>query len=261
MPTVTRYEHGAFSWAELATTDSLAAKKFYGKLFGWTFEDMPAGPGMTYTMNLLGKERASALFQMGNDRKGVPPHWEAYITVDDVDAVTKKAAANGGTVVKEPFDVMDKGRMSVIKDPTGALFCLWTAKKSIGAEVIHDPGSMTWNELFTGDIERAGKFYTSTLGWTTNAHDMGPQGTYTLFNRPGGTGNVGGMMPLGPQMKGVPPHWLTYFEVKDVDASARLVSELGGKVVTPPVDIPNIGRFAIAQDPQGAAFAIYKNAH
>jgi len=68
-------------------------------------------------------------------------------------------------------------------------------------------------------------------------------------------------MPLGPQMKGVPAHWLVYSAVTDVDGSAKLAGELGGKVLSPPMDIPNVGRFAVLQDPQGAGFAVYKGAH
>jgi hypothetical protein len=261
MAIVTKHEPGTFSWAELATTNSEAAKKFYGPLFGWKFDDMPSGPGMTYTMNKVGDQYASALFQMGEGMKGMPPAWAAYVTVDNVDEATKRAVGNGAKALKEPFDVMDVGRMSVIQDPTGAALCFWQPKKHIGAGVIHDPGAMTWNELFTTDIDRAGKFYTSTLGWTTEAIDMGPGGIYTLFKRPGYSSNIGGMMPLGPQMKGAPPHWLIYFSVTDVDAKAKQVTELGGKILSPPMDIPNVGRFAIVQDPQGATFSIYKNAH
>jgi predicted enzyme related to lactoylglutathione lyase len=261
MPIYTKHDHGTFSWAELSTTDASAAKKFYGKLLGWTFDDMPAGPDMIYTMNKVGDQYASALYKMGESMKGIPPHWDSYVTVDDVDAIAKKAAANGAKLLKEPFDVMDVGRMAVIQDPTGAALCLWTAKKHIGAGVIHDPGAMTWNELFTSDVDRAGKFYASTFGWTLTPVDMGQMGTYTLFGRAGQKNNVGGMMPLGPQMKGVPAHWLIYFAVTDVDASAKLAGESGGKVLSPPMDIPNVGRFATIQDPQGAVFAVYKGAH
>lgn len=261
MPTFTKHAPGTFSWAELATTDAKAAKAFYGSLLGWTFDDMPAGPDMIYSMSKVGKEHAAALYQMGAAMKGVPPHWDSYITVEDVDASAKKAVAAGGKLVKEPFDVMDVGRMAVVADPTGAVFCLWTAKKHIGAGVIHDPGAMTWNELYTDDVDRAGKFYTTVLGWTTEAFDMGPMGTYTLFNRPGVKGNAGGMMKLMPNMQGVPPHWLVYFAVEDCDASAKKAKDLGGKVLMDPMDIPNIGRFAVAQDPAGAVFALYKGTH
>src|SRR4051794_30854278 len=101
MSTHTSYEHGTFSWIELGTTDSESAKTFYGGLFGWTFEDMPAGPGMTYTMCKMGTQTAAALYKMGDQMKGVPPHWSSYVTVDDVDATAKKAVANGGKMIKE----------------------------------------------------------------------------------------------------------------------------------------------------------------
>lgn len=263
MTTHTKYEHGTFSWIELGTTDPGSAKKFYGGLFGWTFDDMPmgSGPDDVYTMCKMGDNVVGALFKMPAEMKGVPPHWGAYITVDDLDATTKLAAKNGGRIVKEPFDVMDVGRMAVIEDPTGATFSLWEAKAHIGATLTNEPGSLAWNELFTNNVDRAGKFYTSTLGWSTEAVDMGPMGTYTLFQKPGEKANKGGMMPIGPQMAGVPPHWLSYITTADVDASATKVTALGGKVVMPPMDIPNIGRFSIVQDPQGATFALYKNAH
>ena len=261
MTTRTKYEHGMFSWVELSTTDAADAKRFYGGLFGWKFDDQPAGPGMTYTMCKVGDQSACALFQMGERMKGVPPHWGSYVTVDDVDATAKKAAANGAKLLQEPFDVMDVGRMAVVQDPTGATFCLWQAKRHIGAGVIDEPGSLAWNELYTNDVDRAGKFYVDTLGWTTKAEDMGPMGTYTLFGLPGEKRSVGGMMPMLPHMKGVPPHWLAYFAVTSCDASTKKATELGGKVVVSPTDIPNVGRFSVIHDPQNAVFALYEHRH
>jgi uncharacterized protein len=217
----TKYEPGTFSWVELTTTDGGAAKAFYAALFGWTFEDNQVGPDMVYSMGKLGDQYSCGLFTM-KAMEGIPPHWLSYITVDDADAAAKKASANGGKVMREPFDVMTAGRMAVLTDPTGALFAVWQPKEHIGAGVKQAPGSLTWNELFTTDIAAAGPFYAKTFGWTTKAIDMGPMGTYTLFGPAGaepGESNVGGMMGLPPNMKGVPPHWLAYFAVADCDAS------------------------------------------
>lgn len=262
MPTYDKHEHGTFSWVELGTTDANAAKKFYGQLLGWSFDDTPMGPDAVYTTCKSGGKTVCALYKMGKEMQGVPPNWLSYVTVDDVDATAKKITANGGKLVKEPFDVMDLGRMLVAQDPTGATFALWQAKKTQGAEVLRDDGAIAWNELFTNDVDRAGKFYATTIGWKTKPVDMGKMGTYTLFQRPGDDkSNAGGMMGLAPNMKGVPPHWLTYFGVADVDASTKKANELGGKTITPPMDIPNVGRFSVVQDPQGAAFALYTNAH
>jgi predicted enzyme related to lactoylglutathione lyase len=264
MPKYTSHKPGTFCWVELMTTDATAAKTFYGSLLGWTFDDQPIGDGMTYTMAKLDGSDVGALFQAGAQLQGIPPHWGAYVAVEDVDLVTKKAVANGGKVVKDAFDVMDVGRMSVLQDPSGAALCLWQAKKHHGVGVKNEPGALCWNELYTSNVDAAGKFYVQTLGWKTENHDMGPMGTYTLFKPASGdaaANNIGGMMPIPPNMKGVPSNWLSYFLVTDVDASTKKATELGGKVLAPPMDIPNIGRFSIVQDPQGAAFALYKNAH
>ena len=101
MTTFSEHKHGTFSWMELATTDAAAAKKFYGELFGWKFDDMPMGPDAVYTMANLGEGKVvGALYKMGAEMAGIPPHWGSYVTVDDVDARTKKVTAAGGKVVK-----------------------------------------------------------------------------------------------------------------------------------------------------------------
>jgi predicted enzyme related to lactoylglutathione lyase len=220
------------------------------------------GPDAVYTMANLGEGKiAGALYKMGADMAGIPPHWSSYVTVDSVDERTKKVTAAGGKVVKEPFDVMDVGRMSIIQDPSGATLCLWQAKKHIGATVKDEPGSLCWNEVYTDNVDRAGKFYSTVLGWKLEPHDMGPMGVYTLFKQNDDKGGVGGMMSITKDMKGMPSHWCAYLATNDVDASAKKVTDLGGKIMVPPTDIPNIGRFAIVADPQGAAFALYKNMH
>jgi len=249
----TSHAHGTFSWLELETTDAAAAKRFYGELFGWSFEDRPAGPNMVYTVCKLGPRNAAALYATGT----TAPHWGSYITVNDVDATGRAVAQQGGTVIKEPFDVMDVGRMAVIRDPSGAQVSLWTARKSIGAEVIDEPGAQTWNELLSTDTERAKQFYTGIFGWSTAAVDMGPAGIYTIFKRSGASRDVAGMMAMPPDMQGVPSHWLGYFAAANCDQSAARAGQLRGRVLVAPTDIPNVGRFAVLQDPQGARFAIY----
>lgn len=262
MATYTEHKHGTFSWMELASKDAAAAKKFYGGLFGWTFDDMPAGPDMIYSMCKIGDKTVGALYQMGADMaKAMPPHWASYVSVTDVDATTKKVEGAGGKVMKEPFDVMDVGRMSVIQDPSGGTMCLWQAKKHIGAQLKGDAGTLCWNELMSSNIDRAGKFYSDVLGWKLDPKDMGPMGMYTLFKLDGADNGVGGMMAIPKDMASMPSNWVTYIASDDVDASAKKVTELGGSVVVPPQDIPNIGRFAIVSDPGGATFALYKNAH
>jgi uncharacterized protein len=255
--TSTKYAHGVFSWVQLGTADPAAAKRFYGGLFGWQFEDMPAGPEMTYTFVRVKNQSVGGLSALGKDMlaQGVPSHWLPFINVTNADDIAKKTSQGGGKVLYPPMDVLDVGRMAVLEDPTGAQVAIWQAKTHLGADLINDTGAMCWNELMTPDIAAAGRFYGATFGWTADLVDTSADSSYSIFKA--GTTQVGGMMARPPQMKDIPPHWLTYFAVTDCDGTAKKVGDLGGKILKPPMDIPTIGRFAVCQDPQGAVFAIF----
>jgi len=254
MPERTEYAEGTPSWIDLATTGPAAAKQFYGDLFGWTFDDMPAGPDMIYTMcSKQGRFVAGLSAQPPEQaQQGVPPMWNTYVTVDDVDSATKRAENAGGTVFMAPFDVMDSGRMAVVGDPAGAVVSMWQARDHIGAQLVNEPGSLCWNELVTPDVERAKAFYGSTFGWTAEPMEAGGM-PYTIFN-------VAGNAAAGattPPMEGIPPHWAVYFAVDDTDATVAQAKARGATVVTEALDSP-AGRMAGLRDPQGAAFWVIK---
>lgn len=252
---------GTFCWAELATTDQKAAVAFYGALFGWGVNDMPIGPTETYSMfQMRGKDVGAAYTMRPEERQhGAPPHWNTYVAVANADDTVNRAKALGATVLAPAFDVMDAGRMAVLQDPTGAVFQIWQPGKHIGARIMREPGAMTWTELATRDTEGAKKFYTSLFGWKEKT-SSGAGMTYTEFSLD--ETPFAGMMEMNAQMvgMGVPPHWLTYFQVADVDASANTAKGLEATLVVPPMDIPNTGRFSVIRDPHGAVFAIYKPA-
>jgi uncharacterized protein len=245
----TSYPHGTFSWVDLATTDPEGAKDFYGRLFGWEGEDFPAGEGVVYTMfRLRGHDVAAVSGQQEDERQaGIPPHWNSYVTVDDVDAVAERVPELGGQVLAPPFDVLDAGRMAVLQDPTGAVLCLWQARTNIGAGLVNDPGSLTMNSLATPDPERAKDFYEALLGWTVEQLD--PE--YSAIK-------VGDRLNAGmrPETR-MPAHWLPFFTVEDADAAAAAVRDGGGRVMVEPSEIP-AGRFAVFGDPAGAAFAVFE---
>lgn len=206
-------------------------------------------------MRIDGKDVA-AVFAQPKERQeaGVPPAWDSYVSVEDADAMADKVKELGGNVIMEPFDVMgDLGRMTYVQDPQGAFVAMWQPKTNIGAGVVNTPGSLTLNQLNTSDPEGAGRFYGELFGWSVErqSEDAG-QPYWGLFND--GALN-GGMMQL-PEGAGQ-SHWLAYFGSGDLDASTKRVNELGGKVVVPPMVIP-AGRFAVAQDPQGAFFAMFE---
>ena len=115
-------ENKAFVWNELNTRDVKKAKDFYGKLLGWTFEEMPMGPGQTYTIIKLDGEQIGGIFKMeGPMFEGIPENWFTYIAVDDVDKMMKKVKDAGGKVIREPFDVPMAGRIAIVADSNGAV--------------------------------------------------------------------------------------------------------------------------------------------
>ncbi|MBI1796969.1 MAG: VOC family protein [Candidatus Eisenbacteria bacterium] len=255
MATTTTHAPGTFCWPELSTTDQAGAKKFYSALFGWEMNDSPMGEGEFYTMIGLGGRGVGALYTMRKEEKssGAPPHWNSYVAVESADAAAARAKQLGATILADAFDVMDVGRMAIIQDPTGAVFCVWEAKKHTGAGVLGEPGSLCWTELMTRDTAKAGAFYTALFGWKTDVMTMGPM-SYTVFKRDD-TG-AGGMMAISPDMGQVPPNWMPYFAVTDTDAIVAKANQVGGRVIAPAQDVPNVGRFAVLQDPQSAVFAV-----
>jgi predicted enzyme related to lactoylglutathione lyase len=242
-----KHEQGSFSWTDLSTPDAEASKDFYGVLFGWEFEDNPIPDGGVYVMARLGGRAAAAMFETSERH----PAWASYVTVDDADAVTARARELRANVLAEPFDVMDVGRMATLQDPTGAVFCVWQPRTSIGAEVVNGPGALSLNQLNTSDPDAAQSFYGDLFGWRIE-RVPGTETPYWGIYR--GERLNGGMMRLPPGSP-APSHWLVYFGTDDVDAAAGQIDSAGGTVMVPPQDVPG-GRIVVTQDPQGAIFAL-----
>jgi len=243
-------DNGTFCWIELGTSDAPAARNFYTQLFGWTVNEFPMGEmGIYYIFQKDGKD-AAAMYQIAPERAGMPPNWLSYVAVQSADETTEKAKSAGGTIVHGPFDVMDKGRMSLISDPQGAMFAIWESKASNGVEVRNEVNTLCWNELQARNLDAAKKFYPSLFGWTLKES---PEYTELHLDGKG----IGGMMTSQAPAQ-VPSHWLAYFAVDDCDAAAARIQSLGGRLMMEPVDIPKVGRFTVASDPQGATFAIIK---
>lgn len=257
MTEVSKHAPGTFSWVDLSTTDAGAAKKFYTALFGWGAIDMPAGEAGIYTMLQLEGKEVAGMSQMSEEQQaqGMPPHWLSYITVARVNKSAEKVKSLGGTMLMEPFDVLDAGRMGLVQDPTGAVFAMWEPRNHIGARLVNQPGALCWTELATRDTDKAGAFYTRLFGWGTQVQEMGST-RYTIFLN--GEQQSGGLFQMPEEWGDIPPHWMVYFAVEDCDASTGKAKELGGEVKVPPTDIPSVGRFAVLQDPQGGAFSIIK---
>jgi uncharacterized protein len=246
----TSHPPGTLSWADLTTSDADAAKRFFGALLGWEFDDMPAGEGMVYSMAKVDGLEVAALSQADDQ----PPHWNVYVTVEDCDAAAARAAELGATVLAEPFDVLDAGRMAVVRDPTGAVICAWEPRRSIGARLVNTAGAMTWADVVTPDPDAATRFYGDWLGWTVE--EMPEAEGYRVISN--GDRSNGGMQPLRPEIVGpdVPPNWFPYFGTEDLEAALAKVDEAGGRTLAGPIPVPQ-GRFAVIADPQGAVCALW----
>ncbi len=255
MPEVTAHPEGTPSWIDLSTTDCEAAETFYADLFGWDFESSPTPDGGAYVMASIGGRSVAGMMTLSDEMSGmgVPPMWNSYITVGDADAAAKRVEEAGGSVMEPAFDIEPAGRMAVLADPTGAVFCLWEPKEHIGVELVGEHGTFTWNELMTSDTTTAGAFYRAVFGWEPQVMDMGEM-AYTLFAMDGQP--VGGAM--NPPMEGIPPHWGIYFHVTDTDAVVEKARAGGGQIMAEPMDSPP-GRMAAIADPQGAMFSVIES--
>ena len=256
MTDVKEHPPGTFCWVDLATTDQEGAKQFYTGLFGWQAIDTPAGETMTYTMLQKDGKHVCGLYRMSDEMRGqgIPPHWQSYVRVADSDASAEKAQQLGAAVLMPPADVFDAGRMALIQDPTGAPLALWQAKQHTGAELIYEPNTMCWNELYTADVEAAAAFYAGLFGWTTKTMTGATGQPYIEFKS--GDCSIGGMMAIQKEWGEVPPHWAVYFTVENCDAALEKAKSLGGTVEMEPLEIEKVGRFAIVKDPHGGHFAV-----
>jgi len=272
------YPAGVPCWIDTGQPDPEAAATFYRELFGWELEDqMPAGAPGHYFMGRLDGCDVAAVSSLAD---GAPPMpmWNTYVWVDSADDTAAKVKAAGGSVLSEPFDVLDAGRMAVFADPSGAVFNVWQANGHRGAQLVNAPGTWNWSDLHTDDLERGEEFYGAVFGWESQTAQMGA-GEWTTWHRPG-YGDVleandpglrqrmrefgaperfedavATIVPI--EDENVPSHWGVTFSVDDTDAIAAKTAELGGAVIVQPFDAGPV-RMAVVRDPQGAVFSVGK---
>jgi predicted enzyme related to lactoylglutathione lyase len=266
------YIAGVPCWVDTTQPDPDAAASFYGGLFGWEFEEglPPGSEGRYLIARLHGGDVAAVSLPPGGSP--VQAAWNTYIWVDEADAAAARAREAGGSVLSEPFDVMDAGRMAVLADPEGAVFSVWQAKEHRGARVVNEPGSLNFNVLNVRDPAAVEGFYGAVFGWTTldlgsgQFWAMAEYGDYLEALTPGlreRTASLGaaGFEDVVAAIARIPgddrdaePNWSVTFSTGDADATAARAEDLGGAVVVPPVDAP-YSRMTVLRDPQGATFA------
>jgi predicted enzyme related to lactoylglutathione lyase len=261
------YQPGVPCWVDTWQPDPEAAVRFYTELFGWAAEDTaPAdSPSRHFMCRLRGRDVAAIGSQAPGGAPPPVPVWGFYVQVASADDTAATVAGAGGSVVMEPFDSLDGGRIAIVADPAGAAFGVWQPGEHAGAQLVNEPGAWAMSQLSTRDPDGARAFYGALFGWGADTFDMG-EIEITLWRLSGYEGGepgqpvprdvVGVMVPMRPD-DDAPPQWGVNFWVDDADATADKAGELGGEVVVPPFDTP-VGRDAVLADPQGAVFSVSK---
>ncbi|MGE5617517.1 MAG: VOC family protein [Candidatus Woesearchaeota archaeon] len=272
MPERDGYIPGVPCWVDSSQPDPEAAVSFYSRLFGWEFEDvMPPGSDGSY---FIARIRGGDVAAVTAPPQAAPSTamWNTYISAEHADDTARKVLDAGGEVLVSPFDVMEAGRMAVLADPEGAIFCAWEARRHRGAQIVNEHGAVNFNGLNTRDVAAARRFYGAVFGWETLTLDSGFEmwtlpgyGDELEREQPGRRAQtvsfgvpaefldvVANISPIAAD-RAVPPHWDVTFGVDDTDEIAERAKALGGTVVVAPVDVP-WARMTVITDPQGATF-------
>ena len=245
------------AWIELSSPDATASRDFYARLFGWQIEVSPDPQYGGYGMAKIGGDDAAGIGPKQSPE--APTAWGLYIGTDDVDGLAQRVKAEGGTVIAEPFDVGDQGRMAVFADPIGAVISAWQGAR-MGTFATDRSNAFGWAELQARGLERAIPFYETIFGWShSTTKGDGDTPDYTQFETDGE--QIAGAFEMGDSIPAqVPSYWMIYFNVDDVDATAKTAAEAGGTVTVQPQDYFG-GRFAVIRDPQGATFGLFKSSN
>jgi predicted enzyme related to lactoylglutathione lyase len=257
------YPAGVPCWVETLQEDPEGAAAFYGSLLGWEIVGSGSAAETETFQYLVARRRGrdvAGIASLPEPGDGLLPSWVTHVRVGSADATSESARAAGGAVLDGPFDASPAGRLAVLADPTGALFCAWQADIREGAQLINEPGAWAMSALQTTDPARAADFYRSVFGW--EAEPFGPVHLLRLPGYVGGTPDqpvprdvVAVMAPLADADADARSRWDVDFWVQDAETTAEHAAELGGRVVVPLHERPPF-RSAVLADPGGAAFSI-----
>jgi predicted enzyme related to lactoylglutathione lyase len=253
-PIMTAFGEGAPCWADVMLPDLAAGRRFYGELFGWTFEDQGESAG-NYTIARRDGRAAAALMPKADP--AMPTAWGVYFATADAARTAARITDAGGHILFGPDPVGAAGVMVGALDPGGSAFSLWQPGARPGFDVVGEPGAYCWTENHTLDAAAVDPFYEAVFGYRTRQIGDGVGFDYKVWSLPEAPEDpVAGRMRRGGDLPpDAPSAYQTYFVVADCDTAADTVRRLGGTVFHEPHDSP-FGRTAVVTDDQGAAFAV-----
>lgn len=262
------YPNGVTCWIAAEERDPVAASRFYGRLFGWTFRNIVPPGAPVYSMAALDGSDVGAITVTGDSGFA---RWVTFVATDDVDETAAEIELAGGTVLAAPRDAGNDGRTATVLDPLGAEFRLWQAKDHPGSQVVNSPGTWNFSDLQSTDPDAAKRFYSRVFGW----HYLGfgptvesmiavpgygdhlastadPQIYERQAGAPEGFADVIGAVDAAPV--GQPDRWRVKFSVASRSDSMALAERLGGTVLATEDQV--WADLADIRDPQGAEFTI-----
>ncbi|WP_028478194.1 VOC family protein [Nocardia sp. CNY236] len=249
------WSQGTPCWVGGDVDDPARAQTFYGELFGWKFTESPPESGGY----LMAMRAGRAVAGIGPKPKDTPSAWTTYLAVESADAIAGKLTAAGGSLMLEPRDALDAGRMAVAADPTGAVFGVWEARAHPGAGIYNEHGTYCWAELHTRDYKRTQEFYADVFGWHYTEIGDGHNFIYSTFSPTHDGDGVGGIFDSTAVPGDNRSHWLAWFQVDDTDAVLATARDLGATLRSGPDDSP-FGRMGVVQGPQGEVFGVIDTA-
>ncbi|MBS1131191.1 MAG: hypothetical protein H6R16_2193 [Proteobacteria bacterium] len=245
---------GKVIWVDLVTPDLAGAKRFYGALFGWSFQDVP-GDEKNFSLAMLNGEPVGGLIQRAM-QPGAPrqPNWLTFISVVDVTEAQRVVLARGGKVLSAPRTYPQRGRQAVFADPHGAPFAVLQSSSGDPKDELADPGEWIWSSLVTPDPDKDAAFYQAVFG-------------YEVFELPSEDGlehvllanddyarvSLNELPQRGAKSY---PHWLNFVRVISASDAVAKVVALGGKILVAPQPDRHGGLVAVVADPAGAPFGL-----
>jgi uncharacterized protein len=236
---------GKVVWHDLVTPDMNKARNFYAGLFDWSFEELSDG----YTLARHNGRLVAGIAKL--DRSGRSSNWLPLVSVPDMDRLLTEATVAGGKIILKPFDLPDRGRVAVLRDPQGAAFGVVQSSHGDPPDHKADINEWLWNEVWTDDIPSAVTFYQTVGGYRLAEKTVGDI-QYRYLEREGQP-RVGLLDKPSPQIGNT---WVAYIRVADVDATVNKAKALGGNVLMAPTAAVRNGTVAVIADPNGAGFVV-----
>jgi predicted enzyme related to lactoylglutathione lyase len=253
-PASNEHHAGKVIWTDLVTPDIAAAKRFYGELFGWSFNDVHTGAS-DYSVAMLDGRPVAGLFQRamksGEQRQ---PAWLTFISVRDVAEAERSILSHGGKVLAPPRIYANRGRQAVFADPQGAVFAVLQSSSGDPQDVLADPGEWIWSSVMTRDPDADAAFYQNVFGYEVfdNPNDDGA--THVVLSSDDVARASLNPLPAGATKRH--PHWLNFVRVNSATDMAAKVEALGGRVLVRPFMDRHGGQVAVVADPAGAPFGL-----